>query len=84
LGLSQFHVRQTVLPQALHQDIGKRREPQAQLITLKLVGGGAVTEQVELIVPRCQIGKPLRYTLYSSGFFLETAGSFVVIHFRSF
>lgn len=29
LGMRQVSVGQTVLPQALHQDIGKRREPQA-------------------------------------------------------
>ncbi len=47
---SQLGVNQSVLAQGLHQDVGKRGKPQPQLITLKLLSGGAVTEQIELML----------------------------------
>lgn len=45
----QFGVSQTVLAQGLQQNISKGRKPQAQLIALKLMGGGTLTEQIELM-----------------------------------
>jgi len=38
-----------MLSKRLQQDIGKGGKPQPQLIALKLMGGGAVTEQIELM-----------------------------------
>jgi hypothetical protein len=50
LSIGEFSVGESFETKGLHQDIGKGREPVSELITLKVMGGGTVTEEVELML----------------------------------
>jgi len=50
LSIGEFSVGQSLEAQGLHQDIGKGGEPETELIRLKLMGGGAVAKEVELML----------------------------------